>query len=105
MKNHLTTAKVKYEVLALINQGLTRKEVSKETKITEKTVGLWVKKWLELDKPKKAVILKLREKLNTIAQDSFSTTGEIKELVDSIIKLETELVLKGGFYWNNESKK
>lgn len=95
MKSH--NCILRREAIALINQGYNQKEVSLKLEVTEKTIGTWVKKWKELDGPKKDTILKLRQKLNNIALDCFTTTSEIKEIVDSIVKLEGELIIQSIF--------
>lgn len=89
--------KLKTEVLNLLNSGLNAKEVFTKTGVTEKTISKWVKKWLEIDKPKKDILTDLWKKMQEQSKAEKLNDTEIKQITQSIQKLQGELFIFGKY--------
>jgi transposase-like protein len=89
--------KIKTIVLNLLNEGLNVKEVSLQTKVTEKTIAKWVRKWRENDKPKQEILTTLWEKLSEQSKKDKLNAIEIKQITQSIQKLHGELSIFGKY--------
>jgi hypothetical protein len=89
--------KKKVEVLNLINEGLGVIEVYKRTNVTEKTIKKWFKHWSTKDKPKRAVIDSIWQRLLELSKDEKINTTEICQLSDSVKTLTDELLIFGKY--------
>lgn len=89
--------KIKTIVLNLLNEGLNVKEVSLQTKVTEKTIAKWVRKWRENDKPKQEILTTLWERLLDQSKNDKLNSLETKEITQSIQKLQCELSIFGKY--------
>ncbi|MDD2819823.1 MAG: helix-turn-helix domain-containing protein [Flavobacterium sp.] len=89
--------KIKTKVLNLLNEGLNVKEVSIQTKVTEKTIAKWVRKWRENDKPKQEILTTLWDKLSEQSKNDKLNAAEIKAITQSIQKLHGELSIFGKY--------
>lgn len=87
------SVKKRMEVLNLVNKGLSFKEISKQTKVTEKTVSKWFKNWYENDKPKKDVIDSLWKRLLDLSNEKELKIVKIKQLTHSIKEMQKELLI------------
>ena len=76
------------QVLKLYQKGLNQKEISKETGLTEKTVGVWLKEVKLKKESNKIAIDNLEVRLSELLQDKNTPTKSIKDIVLSIEKLE-----------------
>jgi hypothetical protein len=86
-------------VLSLLNdEELNQKEASIKAKVSQKTVCIWVKEWKLKDHEKRETIAILRIKLRELSNSPKLRVSELEKLTDIILKLESELYLKRGFY-------
>lgn len=87
------------QVLQLFKSGFTVNEIHIDTGIPKKTILRWLNSWKRHDKPKKDTIFKLRKRLHDYALDCFTTTQELCDLANTILKLESELIIKIDLYY------
>lgn len=76
------------EAIRLHKKGYFQKDIAKIVKVTEKTVGVWLKPIRKEEKQKRDTIVNLYSRLNELSKNPDTLLQELEELTQIIKNLE-----------------
>lgn len=76
------------KVLKLHNENFNQKQIAHQLKLTEKTVGNWLKEVKQRESNNIQILSELENKLKELLQDKSSSTEDIKNITIAVRELE-----------------
>lgn len=88
---------MKLKVLKLVNEGFNNVEISKQTGVSQKGIGIWIKKWTKADKQKNDSIISIWCKIKELSSLQNVDSDKILKLSQSIEILQKQLLLNSKY--------